>query len=49
GVTNIPIDLATKLPEAAAKVEQHERRIINFCKSPEFSTAKLMDIFTGKA
>ncbi|MCH7553485.1 MAG: RraA family protein, partial [Chloroflexi bacterium] len=49
GVTNIPIDLATKLPEAAAQVEQHERRINHFCKSPEFSTANLMDMFTGKA
>jgi regulator of RNase E activity RraA len=37
GVISIPMEIARDLPKAAQLVEDWERRIINFCKSREFS------------
>jgi len=45
GVIVIPHEIAREVPEACQKVEDRERRIINFCKSPDFDVEALK---TGK-
>jgi regulator of RNase E activity RraA len=45
GVTSIPLEIAREVPRACQEVEDRERRIINFCKSPEFDVEALK---TGK-
>ncbi len=45
GVVVIPHKIARDVPRACQEVEDRERRIINFCKSPEFSIETLK---TGK-
>jgi regulator of RNase E activity RraA len=47
GVTSIPLELAEKLPEAAQKLEQAERRIIELCQAPGFTPEKLLELFRG--
>jgi 4-hydroxy-4-methyl-2-oxoglutarate aldolase len=41
GVQNIPLDLAARLPRAAAKISAEEQALIALCRSPEFSLQKL--------
>src|SRR5207302_635657 len=41
GVVTIPSDLAPKIPDAVAKIEATERRIISLCQSREFSAERL--------
>jgi len=41
GVLCIPKALAADIPEAVAKIRAHERRLIDLCRSPEFSLEKL--------
>ena len=45
GVVVIPQEIARELPAACQKVEDRERRTINFCKSADFSAEALK---TGK-
>ncbi len=45
GVTNIPYDLAPRIPEGVQTVETMERQIINYSKSPEFTVDGLIDLF----
>jgi len=45
GVTNIPLDLATRIPEGVQTVETMERQIINYSKSPEFTVEGLTELF----
>ena len=45
GVVVIPQEIAREVPRACQEVEDRERRIINFCKSPDFSVEALK---TGK-
>ena len=37
GVISIPLEIARDVPKAAQLVEDWERRVINFCKSKEFT------------
>jgi len=46
GVTNIPLDLAAKIPEGVKIVDTMERQIINYSKSPEFTVEGLIDLFS---
>ncbi len=46
GVVTIPPDIAERIPEAVAKVEADERKIIDVCKSKDFSAQKLKDLYT---
>jgi 4-hydroxy-4-methyl-2-oxoglutarate aldolase len=46
GVVTIPPDVAERIPEAVAKVEADERKIIDVCKSKDFSAQKLKDLYT---
>ena len=45
GVVTIPSDLADRIPEAVRKVEADERKIIDVCKSRDFSAQKLKDLY----
>ena len=42
GVLAIPIEIAAELPDAAARVRQKEKNIIDVCQSADFSSAKLL-------
>ncbi len=41
GVQSVPIELAPRIPEVAAKISAEEHAIIALCRSPEFSLQKL--------
>jgi regulator of RNase E activity RraA len=45
GVVSIPPGIAARIPEAVAKVEATERRIITACHSPDFSAEKLKAVY----
>ena len=45
GVVTIPPDIADRIPEAVAKGEADERKIIDVCKSKDFSAQKLKDLY----
>ena len=45
GVVAIPPDIADRIAEAVAKVEADERKIIDVCKSKDFSAQKLKDLY----
>jgi len=44
GVLTIPTKIAGAIPAVAAKMQRAERRVIDFCRSKEFSVAKLGEI-----
>lgn len=44
GAIVIPHEIAREIPAAAAEVETMERRIINYCKSPEFTPEGLKEL-----
>ncbi len=48
GVQSIPLDLAARVPDAAAKIAAHEQAIIALCRSPEFSLEKLREAVTNE-
>jgi len=48
GVQNVPLDLASRLPQAAAKISAEEQALIALCRSPEFSLEKLRAAVKGK-
>jgi regulator of RNase E activity RraA len=41
GVQSIPLDIAPRIPEVAAKINAQEQAIIALCRSPQFSLEKL--------
>lgn len=41
GVLSIPAEAAARIPEAAARIQAQERRIIDLCRSSEFSRERL--------
>jgi regulator of RNase E activity RraA len=41
GVQSIPLDVAAKVPVAAARIAAKEQELIALCRSPEFSLEKL--------
>jgi 4-hydroxy-4-methyl-2-oxoglutarate aldolase len=41
GVQSIPLDIAHKIPEAAARITAQEQALIALCRSPGFSLEKL--------
>jgi len=44
GVLTVPMEFAIKIPDAAARLQQAERTVIDFCRSSAFSVAKLREI-----
>ncbi len=49
GALSIPIEAAAGIPEAAARIRAHERRIIEACESPGFSHQRLLDAIRSHA
>jgi len=45
GVVTIPHEIAARIPEAIAKVEADERKIISLCQSAGFSAEKLKALY----
>lgn len=45
GVVTIPPDLAPRIPEAVARVEADERKIISVCQAPDFSAERLKALY----
>jgi 4-hydroxy-4-methyl-2-oxoglutarate aldolase len=45
GVIKVPLEIAKDVPTAAQMMEDWERKVINFCKSKEFSTGGLKERF----
>ena len=45
GVISIPHEIAARIPEAVAQVEAAERKIIQVCRSPDFSVEKLKAVY----
>lgn len=45
GVVTIPADIGPRIPEAVAKVEADERKIISLCQSAGFSAEKLKALY----
>lgn len=45
GITDIPLDIAADVFRAALEVDARERRIIELCKSPDFSVDKLSELY----
>lgn len=43
GVVQIPLAIASGIPEAAGRIETWERTIIRYCQSPDFSLDGLVD------
>ena len=41
GILTIPAEIAAKVPEVAARLQQTAQRIIDFCRSKEFSVSQL--------
>jgi regulator of RNase E activity RraA len=47
GVASIPLEIADRIPDAARRIEEGERKIIELCQKPGFSTEKLIELFRG--
>jgi len=45
GVISIPPEIVPQIPEAVAKVEAAERRIIQTCQAPDFSAERLKAVY----
>ncbi len=45
GVVTIPPEIAERIPDAVAKVEADERKIISVCQSPDFNADKLKALY----
>jgi 4-hydroxy-4-methyl-2-oxoglutarate aldolase len=49
GVLNVPIGIATKVPEVAFALQRAEQKVIELCRSDSFSVAKLNDVMKTSA
>jgi len=45
GVVTIPPEIAPRVPEAVARVEADERKIIGVCQAKDFSAQRLKDLY----
>ena len=48
GVLRLPKDIAADIPRAVDQVEVGERKIIDFCKSPDFTVDGLKELMAGR-
>ncbi|HLV86459.1 MAG TPA: hypothetical protein VKV39_05740 [Candidatus Sulfotelmatobacter sp.] len=44
GMVSIPAEIATEVPNIAAQIQRAEQEVIEFCRSKNFSVAKLNDL-----
>jgi len=49
GVISIPLEIAADVPRVAGEIRAQERRIIDLCQSPDFSTDKLRKVIEDPA
>lgn len=47
GVAGIPLEIADQIPDAARRIDDAERKIIELCQKPGFTTEKLIELFRG--
>jgi len=47
GVVSIPPRIATEVPAAVARMSEHERRVIDLCRSPAFSVDALRSLLAN--
>jgi 4-hydroxy-4-methyl-2-oxoglutarate aldolase len=47
GVLTVPLNIAAKIPAVARELQQSEQRIIDFCRSPDFSIDKLCGLMNS--
>jgi 4-hydroxy-4-methyl-2-oxoglutarate aldolase len=47
GLLTVPKEIASEIPAAAAKLRQAAQRVIDVCRSPEFSVDKLRHVLKG--
>jgi len=45
---SIPLEVAARIPEAAAEICAHDQAIVELCQSPDFSLEKLLKAVQGK-
>jgi regulator of RNase E activity RraA len=48
GVLSIPKQIAAQLPDVATGIERHERRILDFSQSPDFSLPGLKSVLNSQ-
>ena len=48
GVISIPLQIAAELPQAAARIQVKEQKIVELCLSPDFSTEKLVKLIRSE-
>ena len=48
GILTVPKSIAAKVPKAARELQQAEKKIIDFCRSRDFSVAKLSEIMKAE-
>jgi 4-hydroxy-4-methyl-2-oxoglutarate aldolase len=41
GLLNVPKEIAAQIPEVAARLKRSEKRIVDYCSSPEFTLERL--------
>jgi regulator of RNase E activity RraA len=44
GVLTIPMEIASQLPAVTDRLQKAEQKVIDFCRSQDFSIAKLSDL-----
>ena len=44
GVTNIPFELADRIPDMVATIADYEEKTISLCQSPDFSLEALKEV-----
>jgi 4-hydroxy-4-methyl-2-oxoglutarate aldolase len=44
GVLTVPLEVATRIPAEVERLQQAEQKVINVCRSPDFSVAKMCEV-----
>jgi regulator of RNase E activity RraA len=47
GILSVPLELVGEIPAAARRGIERDRRVVEFCKSPEFTLEGLQEIVHG--
>jgi len=48
GVLTLPLEIATKVPDVANRLQQSERKVIDLCRSKDFSIEKLHEVMKAQ-
>jgi regulator of RNase E activity RraA len=48
GILQIPVEIAAEIPRVASEMESQKRRIIDFCRSAEFSVERLRQMVSAQ-